>query len=99
MYFKRCFVLILLNLFYLVYCFFSLVFNTLLITIKNLIFTQYIPLVSQIRVLKLINNTKNLISKATIILKYEKLNSILQRPLLSICHHLNNPVYVTRNGN
>ena len=46
-----------------------------------------------------INKTKNLISKATIILKYEKLNSILQRPLLSNCHHLNNPVYVTRNGN
>ena len=50
-------------------------------------------------VIKLINKTKNLISKTTIILKYEKLNSILQRPLLPICHHLNNPVYGTRNGN
>ena len=50
-------------------------------------------------VIKLINKTKNLISKTTIILKYEKFNSILQRPLLPICQHLNNPVYVARNGN
>ena len=37
-------------------------------------------------------------SHTTIRLKYKKLNFILQRPLLPICNHLNNPVYVTRNG-
>ena len=46
----------------------------------------------------IIIKTKILCQLTTIVSKYKRLNSILQRPLLPIYHRLDNPVCVAKDG-